>query len=48
MARSKGHQDPVGMLVFGDDQVAVDPTCARVARLNPKRELTIDEGRSVS
>ena len=33
----QGTPKPVGVLVFGDDPVAVDATCARVARLNPEK-----------
>jgi uncharacterized protein (DUF362 family) len=33
----QGTPKPVGVLVFGDDQVAVDATCVRVAGLNPER-----------
>ena len=33
----QGTPKPVGVLVFGDDPVAVDATCARVAGLNPER-----------
>jgi uncharacterized protein (DUF362 family) len=33
----QGTPKPVGVLVFGDDLVAVDSTCARVAGLNPEK-----------
>ncbi len=33
----QGTPKPVGVLVFGDDPVAVDATCARVAGLNPEK-----------
>lgn len=33
----QGTPKPVGLLVFGDDPVAVDATCARVAGLNPEK-----------
>jgi uncharacterized protein (DUF362 family) len=33
----QGTPKPVGVLVFGDDPVAVDATCARVAGLNPAK-----------
>lgn len=33
----QGTPKPVGVLVFGDDLVAVDATCARVVGLNPER-----------
>jgi len=33
----QGTPKPVGVLVFGDDPVAVDATCARVAQLNPEK-----------
>lgn len=33
----QGKPKPVGVLVFGDDPVAVDATCTRVAGLNPEK-----------
>jgi uncharacterized protein (DUF362 family) len=33
----QGTPKPVGVVVFGDDPVAVDATCARVAGLNPEK-----------
>ena len=33
----QGTPKPVGVLVFGDDPVAVDATCARVRGLNPEK-----------
>jgi len=33
----QGTPKPVGVLVFGDDPVAVDATCVRVAGLNPEK-----------
>jgi uncharacterized protein (DUF362 family) len=33
----QGTPKPIGVLVFGDDPVAVDATCARVAGLNPEK-----------
>jgi len=33
----QGTPKPVGLLVFGEDPVAVDATCARVAGLNPDK-----------
>jgi uncharacterized protein (DUF362 family) len=33
----QGTPKPVGVLVFGDDPVAVDATCVRIAGLNPEK-----------
>jgi uncharacterized protein (DUF362 family) len=33
----QGTPKPVGVLIFGDDPVAVDATCVRVAGLNPEK-----------
>lgn len=33
----QGKAKPCGVLVFGDDPVAVDSTCARIAGLNPEK-----------
>ena len=33
----QGKPKPCGVLVFGDDPVAVDSTCARIASLNPEK-----------
>jgi uncharacterized protein (DUF362 family) len=33
----QGTPKSVGVLVFGDDPVAVDATCARLAGLNPEK-----------
>jgi len=40
----QGTPKPVGVLVFGDDPVAVDATCARVVGLNPEKIHYLKQG----